>query len=390
MSTKPVVVIGDGWAALGAVGYLITSGIEVTWIGGSATRILPPLASLEVGPGVQRWQTLAERLGIEIGESRHGALVKEFRNKSFREPAWVKSPTPETRKEVRDELLWTPEQRIVGVFEARFEISLGEIEDEFRKILNQDHFPKLKKIENSPVTALTKDGDQVSGVQLGNGEWIECSQLIYADRWGLLTSLEGMPKPVTLLRKKEPMGALQAVLTHSIPLGVGITNSFFASMPKNPGEKLERHLWGHFSSDGKRSVWTICLSPEEVENNHEIGKKLRKLKNTLDKIFEGSGIFPPEHEVFAASGGFAKTIQDEQVRFVEELLFSEGIAPDKPISVNGLQGASFLTDGYGPSSSLHQVGLQVELMVGKISSSDVELGGPHAETESVHSVHAPL
>jgi len=375
MSTKPVVVVGDGWAALGAVGFLVSSGIPVDWVIGTGARILPPLASLEAGPGVSFWSELAARLGVECGEMQNGTLIKEFRNKSFREPAWTRGPTSEARHELQKELLWAPEKSIVGVFDTRFGLSLAELEDQIRKALTLEKFPHLKKVEGIPVSGFKCEDNQVTEVLLGSGDSIVCSQLVYADRWALLMGFEGMPKPVTLMRNRDPMGALQAVFRHSVPLGLGIMDSFFASLPKSPGELVEKHVWGYFTSDGFQSIWTICLSPEEIENNHEIAKKFRRLKGTLDKIFTGGGIVP-EGKMFS------ETVQEEQVRFVEDLIFSPSKSKDntpvQPVRVKGMEGATFLTDGYGPSQAFYQVGMALK----------VELGRPDAEAENVEFIYS--
>src|SRR4051794_21271833 len=99
MSSEPVVVIGDGWSALGAVGFLVLAQRQVVWIAGTGTRILPPLASLEWGPGVKAWAELASKLGVECGECHQGHFLREFRNKAFRAP-------------VPEKVLWTPESRL--------------------------------------------------------------------------------------------------------------------------------------------------------------------------------------------------------------------------------------------------------------------------------------
>lgn len=365
MNSKPVVVIGDGWAALAAAGFLASSGIEVRWVGGTGTRMLTPLASLEWGPGVLVWNELASKLGVDCGEHRQGIFLREFRNKAFREPAWAKAPTPDLRLEVRDELLWAPERRLMGAFDSRFDLSLHEIEEKMRSALVAEKFPNLQKIENIPVKGFEKEGNQVVATLLGSGLKIECDQVIYADRWGVLPLLEGVPKPLSFLRKRDPMGVLQASFVHSTPILVGVRESFFAAMARESGEKiageklaekklaekkLGRHVWGCFSLDGQRSTWTLCLSPEEVEDNHEIAKKFRRLKSTLDKVFSSSGLLP------AGIESFNSTLSEEHVRLAEELVFSEGSAESLVREPPQDSGIVFLTDGYGPSWAFHQVG----------------------------------
>src|ERR1051325_11324260 len=92
-SDSPVVVAGDGWAALAAVGFLASSGMPVRWIVGSGTRLLSPLPSFEPGPGLKGWELLARAVGRDdVGEPAYGTYHREFRNKAFREPAWSRSP----------------------------------------------------------------------------------------------------------------------------------------------------------------------------------------------------------------------------------------------------------------------------------------------------------
>src|SRR4051812_21539159 len=96
-----IAVIGDGWSALGVVGYLAHSGKSVHWIAGTGSRIQPVLPTLDAAhgsAGAAAWRDLAGKLGIETGEFQTGSYLREFRNKAFREPAWTKAPTPELRE----------------------------------------------------------------------------------------------------------------------------------------------------------------------------------------------------------------------------------------------------------------------------------------------------
>jgi hypothetical protein len=354
---KPVVVVGDGWSAFGAVGFLVTSGMQVCWISASGSRTLSPLASLESGPGVDLWAELASRLEIDCGAPVAGSFTREFRNKSFREPYWTKAPTQEAREEVRKELLWEPEQKFAGGFERRFSLTLNELEEEFRKTLLSDRFSNLRRIQGVPLTGFKSEEGALTAVILGSGDVIETDQVIYADRWSLLSALEGLPKPLPFLRKREPMGVLQASFVHDAPLALGSWENFFADMSRESGKDIERHLWGYFSTDGTRSTWTLCLSPEEVEDNHEIAKKLRKLKSTLDKIFVSPPFVSPEKQTFMA------TVIEEQVRFSEESFFADDQFPETPSRLKELSRITFLTDGYGPSWAFRQVGATLGITV---------------------------
>ena len=125
---------------------------------------------------------------------------------------------------------------------------------------------------------------------------------------------------------------------------------FFAALHRESGDRLDRHFWGYFSADGTRSVWTLGLATEEAEDNHQIAKKLRKLKASLDKIFKGSDLIPEGKQ------SFSDTLIGEQFRFVEEAIFAQGSPPEAPLSMKQVSGIQFMTDAYGPARALQQVG----------------------------------
>lgn len=348
-----VVVVGDGWAALGAVAVLTKAGERVRWLAGSGSRLVSPLPTMEVGGELHAAAALrkiASDLGIELGDLQTGSYLREFRNKAFREPVWMKAPTPETRQETRDESLWEPERRLVPLFEGRYALTLAEIEVQLREKLLGGEFKNLKREEGVPLAAIHTENGAITKVSLGSGEELACERLIYADRWNALSGIEGMPKGLTFTRKREPTGVLQATFTHEAPMGMGLMEGFFGPLHREAGESFERHMWGYFTSEGTRSYWTLCMAPDEVEDNHAIAKKLRRMKNALDKMFAGSTWLPENKPEFM------NNVQGEQVRFEEFILFTEGEPVREPISLDRLNGVQFLTDGYGPSMALNQLG----------------------------------
>jgi hypothetical protein len=173
--------------------------------------------------------------------------------------------------------------------------------------------------------------------------------VIFCDRWSLLPKIQGLPKGLSFTRGRDPHGLLQATFNHKVPVGVGVQEGFFATMNREAGEEFDRHVWGYFSADGKQSFWTICLAANEVEDNHEIAKKLRRAKSTLDKMFTGTSWIPNADE------GFMANVADEQVRFEESLIFADGQAPTETISLEGADNLHFITDGYGPVQAFEQV-----------------------------------
>lgn len=377
---KPVVVIGDGWSALATVGTLVCSEScpEVRWIAGSISRLLAPLPSFETAfgnSGMDGWRQLAQNLGVDLGEEHTGTFTREFKNKAFREPTWTKSPEVEARAQERVETLWGPEINIAQLMEARFDLTAAEIETAVREKLVNTEFESLRRIEGNPVTGFRIEGSKVAAVVLSSGEEVECESVIYADRWGCLPKIQGLPKGLSFTRGHEAHGMLQATFTHAAPVGVDVREGFFAPMNREAGEEFERRLWGYFSSDGMKSYWSICLTADEAEDNHEIAKKLRRMKTTLDKMFTGSCWLPNPEQ------GFMANIRDEQVRFDEAIIFEDTEVPTEPIRIEGMENLSFITDGYGPSRAFEQV----ERTLGPISVREVISGDFDSETNSENS-----
>jgi hypothetical protein len=352
---QSIVVIGDGWAALGLVGFLAHAGRSVSWVTGTGSRIVSPMPGVKAGSesgfeetGGAIWSQLASDFSIEAGTLTEGSFLREFRNKAFREPVWMKAPTPEDRRESRNELLWAPERVFAPAFEARMQLSLAEIEQGVREKLAQ--MPNVRRIEGVPVQSIQAQDQKIQSVTLATSEVIACERVFYADRWNAISQIEGLPKgALSFARKREPMCVLQASLVHETPVATGVQESFFGSISREAGEETERHVWGYFTSDGTKSFWTICLSSEEAEDNHAIAKKLRRMKNSLDKMFTGTSWIPE------GKADFLSNVRSEQVRFEESILFSEGEDPRDAISLERLEGIYFLTDGYGPTSALRQV-----------------------------------
>lgn len=365
-SKLPVVVVGDGWAAMGAVAFLLKNSAvpnqPIVWIKGTGARMLAPLptleASHEMAGATQGWLKLAENFEIPCGELNTGCFLREYRNKAFREPVWTKAATPEQRQEVRNETLWSPELNFSGSFEARFEKPIGEIEEILRsKLLSEEYSKRIRRIEQLPLCEVKIVEGKVERVVLGSGEEIACEQLVYADRWSALPSVEGLPpqlkKTLSSSRKWGPVGVVQAVFSHEPAVGVEVSEGFFSQLNKEAGEEIDRNIWGYFFQDGKRSVWSLCLTEEEVEDNHEIAKKFRRMKAALDKIFSGSAWLPQ------GKTDLSSTVSDEHVRFEDALLFSKGTPQESLKTLQELtrkmEGLTLFTDSFGPSWSMHQV-----------------------------------
>jgi hypothetical protein len=335
--TDPVVVIGDGWSALACCRFLTQNSVPVVWVQGSGARILPVLPSLAHGPGVEAWKKLAESSGVELGPEQSGCFLREFRNKAFREPLWTKAPTVEARSEVLRECLWGAEASFTGPFETRFDLLPEEIENRARTWAPAT---SPERIEGLPIIEFKIENKQVRSVVLGSGREIACSQVIYADLWSQLPKISGLPRSLPFTRRREPVGLIQATFHHEAQFesSEAISEGFFGSLHREAGEDSDRHLFGYFLDGGKRSVWSLCVSGDEAEDNHTIAKKLRRMKSALEKMFTG----------------MLTNVRSEQVRFTPEAVFASGTPLTSPERIAALENAAFLSDGYGPSSALAQ------------------------------------
>ena len=416
------VVVGDGWSALGSIVALLAKAPadrRIVWLPNTGSRLVPPITSLETvsataqgtdkaevsesgtqafRAGIATWREIARFMGIETGEASDGVFLRQFRNKSFRPVAWTKTPSLEMRAETRMEMIWGPEVRLAPLAEARFEQNIWELEETIRARVMERFAAeagRLERHEGVPVAGVrvvpTASGDQVTGVILGSGEVTECDQVWYADRWSSVPALVGVPKGLSLSRRRDAVGALQAVFTHKVALRAGVAESFYGDCHKDAGEEIERHVWGFFTADGKRSVWTVLLGAEEGEDNHQIGRKLRRLKQALDRMFVGSEWLPEGVKEFTDS------VESEQVRYEEASLFGAGEAVVEPVAAPGLNGIAFMTDGYGPTAAFAQVkaafGLEITVEAAadeSDESSTAEDTSPSDESASVEETSAEL
>ncbi len=321
--------MGDGWSALGAIGFLKHQGCTVHWIKGASPKLIAPFPGLQLNSGAEVWKELMSVLEIDAGELTAGTFLREFRNKNFQIPNWEKTSNKEK--------LWSPEVIFSAQDEARFELELFEIEELARKALQN-----VPKTEGITVQELKIENQKLKGVVLSNGQVIETDFLICADRNIKVVGLDGF-------KKTSPVGMIQALFTHSEFMPGASHESFFAPLHKEAGEEIERNVWGYFMTGGRKSLWSVLLSEDETENNHEILKKLRKMKQALDRMFQGPEWLPQ------GKSSFISTIMDEQVRFIEEALFLKTEPPKEPILSKEILGVAFLTDAFGPATALLQV-----------------------------------
>jgi hypothetical protein len=343
------VVTGGGTAALWSVVLHRAAGRRVLWIETKGSRLLPVLPTIPNHPGLtQFFMSHAE----VWGEPRAGSFLREFRNKAFREPSWMR--TEQSPREV----VWAPELRFLISDERRLTKTYLEIEDELRASLLEG--TDFRREESSPLIEVEGLESGELRLVLGTGEQFNAQGLDWTDTWNKLRNVEGLAKlTASTIRKREPTGILQVVFTHNRSIGP-MDEAVFATLSRDSGGNSgkeakedeysgDRRVWGYFTSTGLKSIWTLALSTDEIEDNHEIGKKIRKLKQCLEKIF---GVEP-----WVSSGleSFSTTVVSEQVRLLENFIFQGGNALASPIEFSSLPGFRLMTEGYGLESSLEQV-----------------------------------
>lgn len=327
MLKSKTVVIGDGWSALILAAHLGHADWPIYWIRGTDSQMTVPLPSLENKYTIDFFSSLLKKLNIDAGDLKTGVFLRECRNKTFRLP---------------DTFSWKPEAEFTGNAEVRFGLTLNEIFESIRSRAME--FSSIQRMEGVPVQKLKIEGKQIQAVELSSGEQILCDRVFYTDR-------KHLPGPQDIFRGRTPIGALQATFTHDGPLLSDAQEGFYAPVQKEPGDEFDRHVFGHFSSDGLKSFWTLFLTESEAEDNHEITKKFRRIKQAAEKMFGSSSFLP------TGKTRFMETVRNEQVRWIENAAFSQGNALTAPIKIPETRGLFFLSDGYGPASALKQVEL---------------------------------
>lgn len=347
---NPVIVIGNGAGALASAGELARRGEKVYWFSGTGTRLFSVFPFLEFSESIEGWQSFANHYGIELSEMQRGNFLREFRNKGFRAPLWTQAPTPSDRKEVMLETLWEPELSLVGRLDAGFGRSWVDIEEDLRTAVSSSE-NIIRKEGNYPLSISEEKGEWTASLE--DGSAIQFSRLIYADRLDRLREVKGIPKKIIDgLRKYPRYSAVQLLLKHKKPVSVGLTEGFMFELQREPGEELQRHAFGGFFSGGSKSLWTVLLTSDELEDNHLISKRLRRIKQALNKAFQRPDWIDDPH----GKADFTEFTDSETVRVEESAVLDSKIREFLPVVWEGTP-VHFVADGLGPVASMQQLGM---------------------------------
>lgn len=359
VSEFDTIVVGEGWSASLALGLLSRSRSSLLWISGSGSRLYYPLPHPS-SESLALWQELASQVGSPVNVTAEGFFLREFRHKSF-------SPFEEDRISS----LWKAEQSLFSSSSCVLDLTLHEMEQRLR-----DHvlsLPSVERVEGIPVKKIQFLDDTIQ-VELASGQSYRCQQVFYADRLDLLRQIEGVPTALDVLgsseqmpvarltdlyRKHPAMGAVQVLFKHRLELPQDVSSremsfGFLLTPNKDSGETLERRIFGSFFDHGQQSIWTMLLTPEESEDNSEITKRLRRIKQTLNKAFHCAPWVRPDVKEFM------EQVESEQLRFADRFFFEEGTLSDIPLL--GVQSSEksnprlvLLTDAQGPHFAIQQV-----------------------------------
>jgi len=166
-----------------------------------------------------------------------------------------------------------------------------------------------------------------------------------------------MPKLATVLnyqvgkaKANTAVSALQVVFHHAETLVQSLETGLVIPMNRDSGESFDRDVLGYFI-EPNRSVWTVFLQADEVEENHEIMKKLRKLKQSLNKAFDGPDFLPNGKK------DFMSTVEKEQVRFESGFVVIEGEFKESANNSDFV----LLNDSFGLTHALEQIAKRFDL-----------------------------
>ncbi len=340
------VVIGNGWAALGAVSCAIETGKSVLWVKGSGSRCKMPIPSLQKNDGWEIWDHNFKKWEIDTGGLEEGVFIREFKNKSFHLPAWSVNGETEKKEELLKKQLWAPEISFIGQTEVRWEKNFSELEEALRESVQSSDLVQI--IEDNVVQEVMAGNQKKVKILVGPERTIETEKVIFADRLNLWSSIKGIATNgvVPSSRSYAPVGVLQVNFEHKNRINNMPSEGVFCLPVRDKTEKVHRHIWGYVSASGLKSIWTMLVTPDESEDNHEVTKKLRQVKQSINWIFDQSGIM-------SGKKGFLENIFSEHVCFEEEWLFSKGKPWASPIKIDDW--GVIITDGFGPAFSMKLV-----------------------------------
>jgi hypothetical protein len=377
-SESPVLVFGEGSASVFLISQLLKRNEKVIWVKDSGSQILPIMpyvkSELALGAMLDSYQFVSNEVFAHPIEK--GTAHRVFRNKGFKLPVWKRTSNLEAQQSAFEEMIWKPEQTAIGITELRVAgLSALKIEESLREAI--EVHPALQKVEMAPVMEF-EILDQGGKLQFTNEMTVEFKQLYYC---GPLSELKAIPKLSAVLKAQvskaktsSSVSALQVVFHHAEPLLQNFETGLVIPMNRDSGESFDRDVLGYFV-EPTRSIWTVFLQADEVEENHEIMKKLRKMKQSLNKAFDGPDFLP------LGKKDFMSTVDKEQVRFEPGFVVIEGEFKQTAANADYV----LMNDSFGLTYALEQIAYRFDIPAMQF---DAETMDSKEILESIQSVDA--
>jgi hypothetical protein len=373
-TTAPVIVFGESSASVFLIHELTKKNESVLWVNGSGNRLIPVMPYVKSEKALGTLLAAQNSLDAEpyARPLERGTFHRVFRNKAFKFPVWKRAASLQSQEESFSEMVWIPEQAFLGVQEFRMGgLTPVQIENELR--VRFETHELVKKVQNTPIVEF-EVFEHGGKIQFANGLITEFKQFYFCDS---LNELRTIPKltsvfkhPLSGVKSSNQMNALQVIFHHSVAMTQSTDVGFVVPLNRDSGETFDRDVLGYFLDD-RTSVWTVFLQHSECEENHDIMKKLRKLKQSLNRAFDS-----PE---FLTEGkkDFLATVEKEQFRFEENCIMTEGEFKTSKSNPDFV----LLPDSFGLSKTLEAIADRFEIQ--SIEFSAFETEGTNAQAAIV-------
>lgn len=306
MLTVDCLLIGSGTCASRIHQELETKWPENRlWSPAKGTRVDPIFPIAEGGPE------------LTANKSNPHFYIHEPRASGLKLPQFTKSMGIEQQDAYYE---WTheDERTFLPLRQIRTPATTMQLLEQSRSALQT--WPKLELGTRPQCIEPSANPEGGWRIRFTNGQWVESRKVLLACGWRELFEIDGLKLPkaktsdwVSALR---PASIIQMELHHpelpSFPGFIDGSSSepFLVRFPlqREPGEKKPLWAYGVIQSDMSQSRYTLVIPPEESEDSALVAKRVRKLKQAVNKL-----ISPNDH----ALDSF---LTEESVRFEEYAL----------------------------------------------------------------------
>lgn len=148
---------------------------------------------------------------------------------------------------------------------------------------------RVQLFAQNNVQVLEFEADGACKITLANGEILKAPELIWVGRLEECTFLEDSAVEIERRFFRGRESYIQVVFSHQVSEWFQkqmTTKCFYRlSLQREPYEERSKIVEGYFDPELFQSVWNIPFDLDEAETNEEISKRIRRLKQALDKIW---------------------------------------------------------------------------------------------------------